>query len=287
MSPRLHALWPPAGALTIGLVAAVACSALRMPLPWMIGPMLSVAAVRMCGVHFTAPRGGRQAGQWIIGSALGLYFTPAVVEHLGSVAWLLVLGAVFAIGLGYVCGYVLSALAGTDRTTALFASVPGGAAEMTILGERYGARVDEIAAAQSLRILIVVVSIPSICTALHLHGADPFLESANEVRWPVLAALLVATAAGGFVMQKLKAPNAFVLGALAVAIPLTALAFTASAVPRWLINVAQLLLGCALGSRFNRSFLARAPRFVGAVAVTVVLAMVLSALFAIGLARMT
>jgi uncharacterized membrane protein AbrB (regulator of aidB expression) len=82
MSPRLHALWPPAGALTIGLVAAVACSALRMPLPWMIGPMLSVAAVRMCGVHFTAPRGGRQAGQWIIGSALGLYFTPAVVEHL-------------------------------------------------------------------------------------------------------------------------------------------------------------------------------------------------------------
>jgi membrane AbrB-like protein len=287
MSPRLHALWPPAGALTIGLVAAVACSALRMPLPWMIGPMLSVAAVRMCGVHFTAPRGGRQAGQWIIGSALGLYFTPAVVEHLGSVAWLLVLGAVFAIGLGYVCGYVLSALAGTDRTTALFASVPGGAAEMTILGERYGARVDEIAAAQSLRILIVVVSIPSIYAALQLHGADPFLESANEVRWPVLAALLVATAAGGFVMQKLKAPNAFVLGALAVAIPLTALALTMSAVPRWLINVAQLLLGCALGSRFNRSFLTRAPRFVGAVAVTVVLGMALSALFGIGLARVT
>jgi membrane AbrB-like protein len=287
MNPRLHALWSPAGALAISLAAAVVCSTLRVPLPWMIGPMLSVAAVRMCGVHFTAPRGGRQAGQWIIGTALGLYFTPAVVEHLGGIAWLLVLGALFAIGLGYVCGYALSAIAGTDRTTALFASVPGGAAEMTILGERFGARVDEIAAAQSLRILMVVVSIPSIYAVLQLHGADPFLESASEVRWPVLAALLVATAVGGFVMQKLKAPNAFVLGALAVAIPLTALAFTASAVPRWLINGAQLLLGCALGSRFNRSFLTRAPRFMGAVAVTVVLAMVLSALFAIGLARVT
>jgi membrane AbrB-like protein len=54
-----------------------------------------------------------------------------------------------------------------------------------------------------------------------------------------------------------------------------------------MINVAQLLLGCALGSRFNRSFLARAPRFVGAVAATVILAMALSALFAIGLARIT
>lgn len=287
MNPNLHALWSPAGALLIGLAAALSSSALNVPLPWMIGPLLAVAAVRMCGVHVTGPRGGRQTGQWIIGSALGLYFTPAVVEHLGTVAWLLVVGALFAIGLGYVCGYVLSLLAGTDRTTALFSSVPGGAAEMTILGERFGARVDEVAAAQSLRILIVVVSIPSIYAALRLHGADPFVAGDTEVRWPVLATLLAATAVGGFVMQKLKAPNAFVLGALAVAIPLTALAFTASAVPRWLINLAQLLLGCALGSRFNRSFLTRAPRFVAAVALTVVLAMILSALFAIGLARMT
>ncbi len=263
MNPNLHALWSPAGALLIGLAAALSSSALNVPLPWMIGPLLAVAAVRMCGVHVTGPRGGRQTGQWIIGSALGLYFTPAVVEHLGTVAWLLVVGALFAIGLGYVCGYVLSLLAGTDRTTALFSSVPGGAAEMTILGERFGARVDEVAAAQSLRILIVVVSIPSIYAALRLHGADPFVAGDTEVRWPVLATLLAATAVGGFVMQKLKAPNAFVLGALAVAIPLTALAFTASAVPRWLINLAQLLLGCALGSRFNRSFLTRAPRFVG------------------------
>jgi membrane AbrB-like protein len=287
VNTRLHALWLPAGALAIGLAAAVACSSLHVPLPWMIGPMLAVAAARMCGVHVTAPRGARHVGQWIIGSALGLYFTPTVVEHLGGVGWMLVVGALFAIGLGYVCGYVLSVMAGTDRTTALFASVPGGAAEMTILGERFGARVDEVAAAQSLRILIVVVSIPSIYAALHLHGADPFMESSSDVRWPVLLPLLAATAAGGFAMQKLKAPNAFVLGALAVAIPLTALAFTASAVPRWLINVAQLLLGCALGSRFNRSFLTRAPRFMGAVAVTVVLAMILSALFAIGLAHVT
>jgi uncharacterized protein len=287
MSARLHALWLPSCALAISLAAAVVCKTLRVPLPWMIGPMLAVAAVRICGLHVTAPRGGRQVGQWIIGSALALYFTPAVVEHLGGVAWMLVVGALFAIGLSYVCGYALSALAGTDRTTALFASVPGGAAEMTILGERYGARVDEIAAAQSLRILMVVVSIPSIYAVLHLHGADPFLESAKEVRWPVLAALFAATAVGGVLMQKLKAPNAFVLGALAVGIPLTALAITTSAVPGWLINAAQLLLGCALGSRFNRSFLTRAPRFMGAVAATVVLAMVLSAVFAVGLAHIT
>jgi membrane AbrB-like protein len=287
VTARLHPLLLPAGGLALGLAAALLCDWLHTPLPWMIGPLVALAAARMCGLHLSAPRGGRQAGQWIIGTALGLYFTPAVVAHLSAVAWLLVAGAVLAIAIGYGCAYVLSRIAGTDRTTAVFASVPGGAAEMTVLADRFGARVDEVAAAQSLRVLIVVVSLPAIYAALGLHGADPYQSSAPEVRWPVLLALLAATAAGGFALQRIKAPNAFVLGALAVAIPLTAAALTASAVPRWLVNIAQLLLGCALGARFNRSFLHRAPRFVGAVVVTVVLAMALSALLAVGLARLT
>ena len=158
---------------------------------------------------------------------------------------------------------------------------------MAILGERYGAQVDEVAAAQSLRILIVVVTIPSIYAALRLHGADPFLAASGEVHWSKLCVLLAATALAGFVLQRFKLPNAFVLGALAVAIPLTAGELVASAVPRGLVNTAQLFLGCALGSRFNRSFLRRAPRFVASVALSVVAAMALSALFALAIAGLT
>lgn len=77
------------------------------------------------------------------------------------------------------------------------------------------------------------------------------------------------------------------LGALAVAIPLTVAEVNLSAVPRWLTNGAQLLLGCALGARFERSFLRRAPRFVGAVVLSVAGAMVLSAVFGWALAAIT
>ena len=287
MIARLHAWIAPIGALAVAVLAALLSVALHVPLPWMIGPMLAIAAVRMCGMHLTAPRGGRQAGQWIIGTALGLYFTPQVLERVGGIAWLLIVGALFAVALGYVCGYLLAPLASTDRTTAIFASVPGGAAEMSILGERYGARVDQVAAAQSLRILIVVVTIPSIYAALRLHGADPFPAASGEVHWTRLVGLLAATALAGFVLQRFNLPNAFVLGALAVAIPLTAWEVAGSAVPRWLINIAQLLLGCALGSRFNRSSLSRAPRFVASVVATVLVAMAFSALFALAIATFT
>jgi len=64
--------------------------------------------------------------------------------------------------------------AGLDATTALFASVPGGAAEMTILGERHGARSDRVVLAQALRVFIVVLIVPFVFTGLGLHGADAY-----------------------------------------------------------------------------------------------------------------
>lgn len=281
------AAWLSIKGLSIGVIAAVLCVAVHAPLPWMLGPLVALAACRLAGVEFEAPIGGRQAGQWVIGSALGLYFTPAVAELVLRLWWLLLIGAFFALALGYFCGYLLVRLARVDRTTAVFASVPAGAAEMAVLGERYGARVDEVAAGHSLRLMLVVVVIPWVFAALGLHGADAFQPGIAEVRTSGLAALLALTLVGGALLQRTGIPNAFVLGALAVAIPLTVAEVNLSAVPRWLTNVAQLLLGCALGARFEQSFLRRAPRFVAAVLVSVAVALLLSAAFALALAAAT
>jgi hypothetical protein len=271
---------PTVKGLGIGLAAALCFVALRAPLPWLTGPLLALAGARVAGVDCAAPPGGRQAGQWIIGTALGLYFTPVVGAIVVRLWWLLILGAFFALALGYFCGLVLNRLARVDGTTAIFASVPAGAAEMAVLGERYGARVDEVAAGQSLRLMLVVVVIPWTFAALGLHGADAFQAGTSEVRGAGLVGLLACTLGGALVLQRTGLPNAFVLGALAVSIPLTLAEINLSAVPRWATNAAQLLLGCALGARFEQSFLRRAPRFVGAVIVSVALAMLLSALFA-------
>jgi len=282
------AAWLPAAkGLAIGFAAALLCVAVHAPVPWMIGPLVAVAACRSAGIECAAPAGGRQAGQWVIGTALGLYFTPVVAGLVARMWWLLLFAALFALALGYFCGYLVARLAGIDKTTAVFASVPGGAAEMSVLGERYGARVDEVAAAQSLRLMLVVIVIPWVFAALNAHGVDAFQPGTTRVEGFGLAALLACTLAGGLVLQRLGVANAFVLGALAVAIPLTAAEVNLSAVPRWLTNVAQLLLGCALGARFERSFLRRAPRFVAAVVLSVGAAMAISAVFGVAMAEAT
>ena len=166
-------------ALAIGAGAGYVCAWLRTPIPWMLGPLFSLAFLRVAGVDVGVPAPVRYGGQWIIGTSLGLYFTPMVVREVAGLWYLLLAGAVFSVAVGYVSALALARFARLDRTTALFASVPGGAAEMAVLGERFGARVDRVAAAQSLRILIVVAVIPAVYTLLGVHGADPYVQGAK------------------------------------------------------------------------------------------------------------
>jgi len=272
------------GALALCAASGALFSALHAPLPWMIGPLLAMALGRFVGARVTAPAGGRAAGQLIIACALGLYFTPVVAAQVVAHWYLLLAAALLAVLLAYASGWFLMRSAGLDATTALFASVPGGAAEMTILGERFGARADRVVVAQALRVLIVVLVVPFGFTALGLHGTDIYRPAQNAVDALGLVVLLGIALAAAAALARMRIPNAWMLGPLCVTVLVTLNGVSLSAIPIWLSNTAQLLIGCALGSSFERESLRTSPRFIALVGLSVGLAMVASALAAWGLA---
>src|SRR2546427_8757305 len=71
-------------ALVICAAGGVLFSALRAPLPWMLGPLLAMAFGKFLGADLASPKGGRATGQLIIGCALGLYFTDRKSTRLNS-----------------------------------------------------------------------------------------------------------------------------------------------------------------------------------------------------------
>lgn len=269
----------PVVALALCVAAGALFARLRTPLPWMIGPLLAMAACNFAGARLRSAPGSRQLGQLIIGTALGLYFTPAVAKEVASWWFLLLLAAAFAIVLAWACGRFLTRVAGIDGTTAFFASVPGGAAEMAVLGEKFGGRVDRIVFAQSLRVLVVVIAVPFALTYSGVHGA----ESYNPVQVPFdgvkLALLLAACFAVGAASSLAGLPNPFMLGPLLATILLTSNQIELSSIPTPLSNLAQLLLGCALASRFEREFLRGLGPYAGAVLASIFFALLLAVLF--------
>jgi len=269
----------PAIALVLCTVAGALFAALHIPLPWMLGPLCAMAACNFAGAELRSVRGSREAGQAVIGTALGLYFTPVVSAQVLSYWAVLLSAGVFAIALGVLGGAMLSRLANVDRGTAFFASVPGGAAEITLLGERYGARPDRVALAQSLRILIVVIVVPFALTYSGAHGVDPYGAAAVPVHWAKLAVLLAGAALAGAAVSHLGLPNGFMFGSLALTIILTASEVELSSVPTVLTNAAQVLIGWVLGSRFERRSLRSAPRYVAAVLASVLAGIACAASF--------
>ena len=265
--------------LLIGLPAAGLCVWLNTPLPWIVGPLFATATARMAGLDLFCPVLFRQAGQWAIGTTLGLYFTPAVIAILLSYLGVIVVSVGFALLLGASCGWLLHKISGVDRATAFFAMALGGASEMSTQGEVYGANVERVAAAHSVRIMMVVAVIPFSFRLWDVHGLDLFVPGARDVVYAGLLALVLVTCIGGVLLNRIRLPNAWIIGPLAISIALTYLGINLSAMPEWIVHCGQLFIGVSLGTRFTPAFLHTAPKYLASVAVCTGLALLLAAGF--------
>lgn len=240
--------------------------------------MLATAACSLAGWPTRSADELRNAGQWVIGTALGLYFTPQVGELVLGLWWAIVLGIVWALALGYGFGLWLhhrhadQLMQGVDphhanavRATSYFSGAIGGASEMTLLAERAGARTDLVAAAHSLRLLLVVILLPfgmqwfQAHWGLHVNTA--LLPGPREAQWPGLLWLAMVTGGGALVMRWLKRTNPWFMGAMLVSMGLTLSGQQWSAVPKELSNAAQLVIGISLGVRFQKEFIRTAPQW--------------------------
>ena len=277
-------------AVAVGLGLAVAalggalCAWARIPLPWMIGSMLGTAVAQMSGARLETLPGGRDAGMVVVGLTLGLYFNATVVHEVATYwPWFVTLG-LCAVGFGTLSALLLARLSGTDIATAYFGSMPGGASEMATLGEDYGVAADRVAFAHSMRMLLVVTVFPIGITVAGFSATEEYQPVTIPFDAGGLALLLALGAVAGAIARRVRVPTAFMMGPLLLAIALTANGITFSSMPTPLTNAAQVLLGSVLGSRYDRGFLAAAPRFVAALVPSVALTLVLATLTGWGIA---
>jgi uncharacterized protein len=249
-------------ALALGVAAALAFERLHIPIPWMIGPLVAIGFVNLMGGHLEPIPFGRQSGQLFIGTGVGLYFTPSVLTALVAQSWVIVLGGVLIMAVAAIGGRLLARASGIDKTTCFFATVPGGAAEMAVLAARYGGVVPAVAIAQAIRVAMLVLILPAAVTysGIAAGAREPIFVIPFA---PAPFALLMAiTICGAVLFQTIRLQNPWTMGPLMVSAALAVLEIQLSGVPREISNFAQLMLGSALGARFEREFFLRYRLFI-------------------------
>ncbi|MGI4837608.1 MAG: AbrB family transcriptional regulator [Janthinobacterium lividum] len=244
-----------------GLAGGFVASLIGWPLPWMIGSLLAIILVRcLTPWQLREIPHGRKFGQWVIGVGIGLHFTPHVLEQVASHFGLIFFGALLT-SVSSVVGVWLLRRTGEERATAFFSSMPGGSGEMVNLGARNGADLSQVAAGQSLRVLVVVLCVPALFKYLLGEGVPLSQPAAVDWRW--LALIFPLGALLGWGWQRLRQPNPWLFGPLLLSALMSVSFDLHLGLPNGASQLGQWLIGSGLGCHFNRSFFRRAPSFLG------------------------
>ena len=247
------------GLLGLGAVGAGAAHLLGLPLPFLLGPLacagtVATALPRHLPAGYAFPQRLRVVFIAVIGLMIGAQVTPDLISAADRFALSLAALTVF-VGLCFAYNvWVFRRLGGYDRPTALYASTPGGLFESLSLGEAAGADITRLTLQQFLRIIVVVTVLPfglSLWQGAPVGSAGGMSLAQGGVPWTELPLIVAAGAAGSLGGHLLRLPAKQLIGPMAAA---AALSLTGAAhvdMPQWLVNVAQVVVGTALGMRFT------------------------------------
>ncbi|OLF52929.1 AbrB family transcriptional regulator [Pseudomonas chlororaphis] len=259
MVRRLFHSW--LATLCLGAVGGWLASKVGWPLPWVIGSLLSVLASR-CGGYLVpeVPR-GRQLGQLIVAVTIGCHFTWPVLQQVFMNLGVIVTAILLTLLLAVLSVLVLYRW-GVAFATAFFALMPANSTEMVHLGRQRQGDASFIAAAHSIRLLLILLAVPAAAT---FSGSHAIMAAKAPVLWPWLATILLAGWLVALVFKRFDLPNPWTFGPFLVCAIVVGGNDLSVSMPDWMSGFGQLLIGCALGSTFDRSFFRRAPAFLSKV----------------------
>jgi uncharacterized protein len=250
-------------ALLIGGAGGYAASLLRVPLAWILGPLFACSAATLLGLRLSPIPYGRQVAHVIVGLAIGLRLTPAVLAATAGLLPAAVLATLYMIAVTTGAAFMLRSLGQVDRRTAFFGSAAAGMSEMAIIARERGGDAQAVSIVHAVRITCIVVIVPLMVFAFGVDEGfqDPpvttrtgLLELAGVIALGLLAAYLATP---------FRIPSPWFLVPTVVG-ALIAATWAVIEIPWPLLVAAQLVLGIALGCRFERTMLRRLPRVIAA-----------------------
>lgn len=247
----------PSATLLVGLLGGGLASLVGWPLPWVIGPLGMVMAVRCCGWLLPEIPHGRKAGQLLVATAIGCHFTLSVMHEVFS--------NLSIVAVAIACTLVLALLSvlilcrwGVSYSTAYFALMPANSTEMIHLARQRGADAGFVAAAHSLRLLLILLGVPLAVSFAAPHTVH---ATALPVVWGWLLTLMPLGLLAALVFKRFGLPNPWTFGPFLVCALAVPGADLHMRMPGWLSACDQLMIGCALAINFDRAFFRRAPGF--------------------------
>ncbi|MCV2865918.1 AbrB family transcriptional regulator [Albidovulum sediminicola] len=236
--------------LALALAGVAVFHLLRLPLPFLFGPMAACLIAALAGARLKGMGTISVLARTVLGVAVGASITPEVVGRIPQMAGSVALIPVYVVLIGLV-GVPFFRRLGYDPVTAWYAAMPGGLQDMVIFGTEAGGDGRALALIHATRVLVIVTLAPMILTGL--YGADLIGAVGAPARdLPVTELALMAAAAviGWKGAERIGLFGASILGPMIVTAALSLAGLIHSRPPAEAIWAAQVFIGLGIGVQY-------------------------------------
>ena len=236
--------------------SAIVADFLKIPLAWMIGPMIVTSFIALKGFQVMMPRLALSSILIILGLHIGNYIDQNLLNQMVNWIWTTIIMFFYIIISILIVSKYLQKFSNYKEKTSIFSAAPGALGPLMILAEYEKSDLSQVATAHLIRLIIIITLFPFIIVSLYPAEALELEKfdymSQNHLN---LVLLIFASLIFIFFFDKFKVPAALLSGTLVASGVLQILDIASYKLPDASINFCLLILGASVGCRFaNKTF---------------------------------
>lgn len=243
---------------TIAFLGAWIGKKLKIPAGLIIGAIVAVAAANLTIGVSPIPAGMKWATQVVAGAFIGVGLNR---ESIGRLRFLIKPAFIIVTGLVSInvfLGLLLYHTSSLDLCTALFATVPGGIAEMSIISEDMGANTPLVSVFQIARLVSTLCTFPlfithfmkaeKVETEKQVNSKPRAKSSLSQREWYEFLLTILFAGLSGLLGKLIGFPGGTLLFS-SIAASFLQIRFSIGIIPRWSKRLAQIIVGAYVGAK--------------------------------------
>ena len=188
----------------------------------------------------------------IIGCSLGSGFTPAFLDHLARWPASLVILCVLMLGVIAVSSWILVHFFGQKPGDAVLATSPGALSLSITLAMARGTNPQAVMVFQTLRLILITVSVPLALSALGDVGAAPDSHASSGVPYVATIPILAVAVLLGALGARWRVPASYLLGGMLISGGLHLAGLVVGLFPQPVLLCGLITTGSLIGARFSK-----------------------------------
>jgi len=242
--------------IIISIPSAIVADFLKIPLAWMIGPMIATSLIALKGFQIIMPRLALSSILIILGLHIGNYIDQSLLSQMVNWIWTTIIMFFYIVISILIVSKYLQKFSDYNEKTSIFSAAPGALGPLMILAEYEKSDLSQVATAHLIRLIIIITLFPFIIVSLYPSEALELekFDYMSQNHWELII-LIIVSLVFIFFFDKFKVPAALLSGTLVASGILQIADIASYKLPDASINFCLLILGASVGCRFaNKTF---------------------------------